>query len=57
MMTETLGVVMWLMMGLMIAGIGGGAIAWVRRRPRERAAQRPQPQPPEDNLRRRPRRS
>jgi len=56
MMTGTLGVVMWLMMGLMIAGIGG-AIAWVRRRPRERAAQRPQPQPPEDNLRRRPRRS
>lgn len=34
MMTGTLGVVMWLMMGAMLTGIVGGGIAWLRRRVR-----------------------
>ena len=34
MMTGAAGVVIWLMMGLMVAAMGGGAIAWARRRMR-----------------------
>jgi TRAP-type C4-dicarboxylate transport system permease small subunit len=32
MMTGTLGIVMWLMMGAMLTGFAGGGIAWLRRR-------------------------
>lgn len=32
MMTGTLGIIMWLIMGLMIAAMAGGAITWVKRR-------------------------
>ncbi len=52
MMTGTLGVIMWLMMGLMIAAMTGGAIAWAKRRTRRHAAQRPEPQGPGDNVHR-----
>jgi hypothetical protein len=31
-MTGTLGIVMWLMMGVMLTGLAGGGIAWLQRR-------------------------
>jgi len=37
-MTGMLGVVMWLMMGLMLLGLATGSIAWVRRRLQRRSA-------------------
>ena len=43
MMTGALGVVMWVMMGLMIAAMAGGAITWARRRPRRQASRQPGP--------------
>ena len=43
MMTGTLGIMMWLMMGLMIAASAGAVIAWVRRRTRRQTSQRPEP--------------
>jgi hypothetical protein len=36
MMTGTLGIVMWFMMGAMLAGFAAGGIAWLRRRKRPR---------------------
>ena len=53
MMTGTLGIVMWLMMGLMIAGLAGATITWAKRRLRRQTAQQPLPRRPEDNVRRR----
>lgn len=44
MMTGAAGVVIWLMMGLMVAAMAGGAIAWARRASRRHATQRPEPQ-------------
>jgi putative membrane protein len=38
MMTGMLGMVMWLMMGLMLLGLAAGSIPWVRRRLKERSA-------------------
>ena len=32
MMTGTLGIAMWIMMGAMLAGFAAGSIAWLRRR-------------------------
>ncbi len=32
MMTGTLGIVMWIMMGAMLTGFVAGGIAWLRRR-------------------------
>jgi hypothetical protein len=32
MMTGTLGIVMWLMMGAMLTGVAAAGIAWLRRR-------------------------
>jgi hypothetical protein len=46
MMTGTPEIFMWLMMGLMIAAMAGGAITWAERRLRQRTAQQPQPQAP-----------
>ena len=43
MMTGTSGIIMWLMMGLMIAASAGAAIAWARRRTRRQTGQRPEP--------------
>jgi hypothetical protein len=53
MMTGALGVVMWLMMGLMIAAMAGGAITWARRRLRRQATRQPGPQAPGETVRRR----
>jgi len=39
-MTGTAGIVMWLTMAAMIAGMGGGAIAWATRRLRRQTGQR-----------------
>jgi len=50
-MTGPLGVVMWLMMGLMIAAMASGVIAWARRRLRRQTVPQPQPQPPGDSPR------
>lgn len=38
MMTGTLGMIMWLMMALMTAGMAGGAITWATQRPRRHTA-------------------
>ena len=43
MMTGTLGMVMWVMMGLMMAAMAGGAVTWARRRTRRHTPQRPEP--------------
>jgi hypothetical protein len=53
MMTGALGVIMWLMMGLMIAAMAGGAITWARRRPRRQASRPPEPPAPGETVRRR----
>jgi putative membrane protein len=45
MMTGTLGVAMWLMMGLMLVGIATGGVAWAMRRLRGRPSG---PLPPAD---------
>jgi len=53
MMTGALGVVMWVMMGLMIAAMAGGAITWARRRLRRQASRPPGPPAPGEIVRRR----
>jgi hypothetical protein len=53
MMTGALGVVMWLMMGLMIAAMAGGTITWARRRLRRQATRAPGLQAPGEIARRR----
>ncbi len=56
MMTGMLGMVMWLMMGLMLLGLATGSIAWVRRRLKRRSASpqaRHQGETTEEVLRRR----
>jgi hypothetical protein len=50
-MTGTLGLSMWVMMGLMLAAMAGGVIAWARRRLGRQTAPSAQPQPPEDDAR------
>jgi hypothetical protein len=51
MMTGALGAAMWVMMGLMIAAMAGGAIAWARRRLRRQTVLPAQPEPPGDSAR------
>jgi putative membrane protein len=56
MMTGMLGMVMWLMMGLMLLGLATGSIAWVRRRLKGRPASpqaRHEGETPQEVLRRR----
>jgi hypothetical protein len=53
MMTGMLGVVMWLMMGLMLVGIVTGGVAWAMRRLRGRSSGPRSDQTPEEILRRR----
>jgi hypothetical protein len=50
-MTGAFGLAMWLMMGLMIAVMAGGVIAWARRRLRRQTVPPAQPQPPQDGAR------
>ena len=45
-MTGTAGIIMWLMMGLMIATMASGAITWAKQRLRRQGAQRSQLQAP-----------
>jgi uncharacterized iron-regulated membrane protein len=42
-MTGTTGALMWIMMGLMIAAMGAGALTWAKRRLHRPTAQHPQP--------------
>jgi hypothetical protein len=47
MMTGALGAAMWAMMGLMIAAMAAGAIAWARRHLRRQTVPPARPQPPD----------